>query len=139
MLSMFCKHFFIFFILVIYFLPTSFAAPSLYTQKDTLRVGVTGNEPFVFKGKNEGIAIEIWQKISALKSWNYKLVPFDNTEDALHNLDNGNLDVVVGPISITAKRLESMRFSQPFYNSSISIMSRKDNPTIWQKVKPFFV
>ena len=105
---------------------------------DTLLVGVTGSEPFVFNENDKGIAVEIWNKIAQKKSWNYKYVPIKNVEDALHNLEKGNLDLIVGPISITSKRLESMRFSQPFYNSSISIISRIENQRFWQKVKPLF-
>jgi len=59
-------------------------------------------------------------------------------EDTLRDLNAGKLDLVIGPISITAKRLETMRFSQPFYNSSISILSRIDNQGLWGKVKPLF-
>jgi polar amino acid transport system substrate-binding protein len=59
-------------------------------------------------------------------------------DNALHALTNGNLDLVVGPISITSKRIEHMRFSQPFYNSSLAIVSRKDKLGLWEKVKPLF-
>lgn len=105
---------------------------------DTLIVGVVGSEPFVFNDHEDGIAPEIWEKIATDRSWNYKYVPYDNVENALHDLDKGRMDVVIGPISITSKRLEYIRFSQPFYNSSISILSRMDTPTLWQKIKPLF-
>ena len=108
------------------------------TKKNTLLVGVAGSEPFVFNEKDKGIAIEIWNKISQKELWDYKYIPFENVDEALHQLNKGDLDLVVGPISITSKRLENMRFSQPFYNSSISIFSRKENQSIWQKIKPIF-
>lgn len=102
-----------------------------------IRVGVSGSEPFVFDN-NTGIAVEIWEKIAERKSWSYEYVSFEHVEDALNALKEDSVDVVVGPISITAKRLETMRFSQPFYNSSISIISRIDNLGFWGKVKPLF-
>lgn len=105
-----------------------------------LLIGVAGSEPFVF-GKNssaKGIAIEIWEDMADKKSWDYKYKIFDTVEDALHDLNQGELDVVVGPISITSQRLEYMRFSQPFYNSSLAIVSRVDELSLWQKVKPLF-
>ncbi|OBX25467.1 amino acid ABC transporter substrate-binding protein (PAAT family) [Gelidibacter algens] len=105
-----------------------------------LLVGVAGSEPFVF-GKNsssKGIAIEIWEDVANKKSWDYTYKIFDTVEDALYALNKGDLNVVVGPISITSQRLEYMRFSQPFYNSSLAVVSRVDDLTIWQKIKPLF-
>lgn len=110
------------------------------TSTQQLVVGVAGNEPFVFS-KNaspKGIAIEIWEEMATKKSWNYTYKNFDNVEDAIYALKRGDLDVAVGPISITSQRLENMRFSQPFYNSSLAIVSRVDELTLWQKVKPLF-
>lgn len=119
----------------------------IHAQKDIdattpveLLVGVAGNEPFVF-GKNsstKGIAVEIWEDLAKKKSWDYQYKVYDTVEDALHALNKGELDAVVGPISITSQRLEYMRFSQPFYNSSLAIVSRIDELSLWQKVKPLF-
>lgn len=126
---------FIFLILTTY-LP---AQDSLSTQT-TLRVGVTGSAPFVFNDpKNpEGIAIEIWEDLAQEKDWNYQYKSFDEVSAALMALTNGELDMVVGPISITSDRVARMRFSQPYYQSSISIASRADSPGLWQRIKPFF-
>lgn len=108
------------------------------SEKDTLLVGLAGSEPFVFEEEGEGIAVEIWSLIAEEESWSFKYIPFESIENALHTLNKGGIDVLVGPISITSKRLETMRFSQPFYNSSISITSREENSTFWQRIKPLF-
>ena len=128
--------FFIF--LIICALPSKAQTDQLNTAKDTLVVGIARSEPFVFEEMGKGIAAEIWDEIADKKSWNYKYTAFENVEDALHQLSNGYLDVVVGPISITSSRLENMRFSQPFYNSSISIISIEKDKGFWQKIKPLF-
>ncbi len=124
------------------FLPTQLQAQAKVTPstRDTLIVGIAGNEPFVFR-KNSvatGISIEIWEDIANKKDWDYRYRSFETVDAALHALTKGELDLVVGPISITSKRLEFMRFSQPFYNSSLSIVSRADKLTLWEKIKPFF-
>ena len=128
-------------IALILFLTTSnlFAqAEDPYT--DTLLVGVAGSQPFVFANNVEkkGIAVDIWEDLAAKQGWNYRYKYFDKVETALSDLSKETVDVVIGPISITSSRLEHMRFSQPFYNSSLSIVSRSDELTLWQKVKPFF-
>lgn len=107
-------------------------------EKSTLMVGVAGSEPFVFEEKGKGIAVEIWQKIAAEKSWQCDYVHFSTVEEALNALENNELDLVVGPISITSSRIGTMRFSQPFYNSSISIISKKMELSFWQKIEPLF-
>jgi polar amino acid transport system substrate-binding protein len=56
----------------------------------------------------------------------------------LKSLSSGALDVVVGPVSITAERANRFRFSQPYYESSLSILSRSEELSPWQRVKPFF-
>ncbi|MFD2550728.1 transporter substrate-binding domain-containing protein [Bizionia sediminis] len=104
----------------------------------TLRVGVAGIEPFVYSNSVSGIAEDIWNAIAENKSWNYKYIDYPNINAALEALQQGELDVVAGPISITSKRLEHMQFSQPFFNSSISIISRTDNLSFWEKIRPFF-
>jgi polar amino acid transport system substrate-binding protein len=117
------------------------AQPALAShKKDTLTVGIAGIEPFVINGNSvaEGIVIEIWEDLATKLDWNYRYKYFDTVDDALHGLTNGNLDLVVGPISITSKRIEHMRFSQPFYNSSLAIVSRNDKLGLWDKVKPLF-
>ena len=111
---------------------------STEVQTEPLLVGISGSEPFVYKESNTGISLDIWDNIARKKSWNYEYIPYKNVDDALLALNNGNLDVVVGPISITAKRIETMQFSQPFYNSSISIITRVENQDIWGTLKPLF-
>jgi polar amino acid transport system substrate-binding protein len=105
---------------------------------DTLLVGISGSAPFVFEDSKTGISLEIWDEIAKKEFWNYEYVSFMNVEDALLALNKGHVDLVVGPISITARRLETMRFSQPFYNSSISIISRVENQGLWGMIKPLF-
>lgn len=105
-----------------------------------IRVGIAGSRPFVFDSAadKKGIAIEIWEDIAQKKNWPFQYQYFDGVKPALAAMGNGDLDLVVGSISITSNRLERMRFSQPYYNSSLAIMSRKDKPSLWDKIQPIF-
>ncbi len=107
---------------------------------DTLKVGIAGSEPFVFKKNLEprGIAIEIWKELAIKKKYTYRYISYSSVDEALKALNKGELDLVAGPISITSNRMAFMRFSQPFYNSSLAIVSRTDKLSIWEKIKPFF-
>lgn len=114
----------------------------LESVADTLNVGVAGSEPFVLSsnisGNLHGIAIEIWEDLASKKSWPYRYRTFNMVNEALQALDNGSLDLVVGPISITSQRVSRMRFSQPYYQSSLAIVSRKDETGLWERIRPFF-
>ncbi|GJQ58914.1 MAG: ABC transporter substrate-binding protein [Candidatus Scalindua sp. AMX11] len=135
MLKSLLKPFFLFLILIFCADPIMAQTKTAGVETETLRVGIAGSKPFVFDESETGISLDIWEKIAKKKSWSYEYVSFENVNDAL---SKGGVDLVVGPISITAKRLETMQFSQPFYNSSISIISRMDNRGIWQIIKPLF-
>jgi len=105
-----------------------------------LKVGIAGNPPFVMSGGegSSGIAYEIWDAVADAQDWVYTTQQFATVSDALSALTEGKLDLVVGPVSITSDRVKTMDFSQPYYFSGLSIMSRKDNPTIFDRIRPFF-
>ncbi|HLR37111.1 MAG TPA: transporter substrate-binding domain-containing protein [Chitinophagaceae bacterium] len=109
------------------------------TAQKTFNIGVAGSAPFVVDTQLEtGISLEIWQAIANEDNFDYKLIPYHDVPNALADLDSGTLDAVVGPISITASRSINAKFTQPYYQSSLSIMSRTEPPSLWQRVKPFF-
>jgi polar amino acid transport system substrate-binding protein len=109
-------------------------------QVGTLRVAVAGSEPFVVidGGRLEGISVEIWQALAAEAGWRYALQTYENVPHALDALAAGKADLVVGPVSITAERAQSARFSQPYYQSSLSILSNEGKLSWWQRLEPFF-
>lgn len=105
-----------------------------------LKVGFAGSEPFVFHEDNQwtGISPKVWEAMISEKDWQYKSFSFQNVSEAIAALEAGKIDVVVGPVSITAKRAEKVQFTQPYFQSSLSILSRVDDPTIWERIAPFF-
>ncbi len=127
-------------ILCLLLLTTSLQARQLRLDIDTLLVGVAGSEPFVYgEGQDvSGISVEIWEELAAKHGWNYYFKSYTTVDAALHSLEEGALDLVIGPISITSSRVENFRFSQPFYNSSLAIVSRSAKMSFWDKIKPFF-
>lgn len=107
-----------------------------------LTVAVAGDAPFVIYNSNsdslEGISIAIWEKVAEEKNWRYQYKYFKSVEKALNALKQGEADLLAGPISITSNRVTNFRFSQPYYQSSLTIASRDENNSIWGKLSPFF-
>jgi polar amino acid transport system substrate-binding protein len=100
---------------------------------------VAGSPPFVVDvAGGEGISVEVWQRLAAQLGWRYQIARFDDVPHALASLKNDSLDLVVGPVSITAERTKEMRFTQPYFQSSISILSRAEAPSWPQRVGAFF-
>lgn len=107
-----------------------------------LTVGVAGDAPFVIHNPQnnslEGISLTIWENIADKKNWEYQYKYFTTVDGALTALQQGEVDLLAGPISITSERVEKFLFSQPYYQSSLTIASRDENASIWGKIKPFF-
>jgi polar amino acid transport system substrate-binding protein len=102
-------------------------------------IGIAGTAPFIVNpATGSGISLEIWQALASELGWKYTTKIYVDVPSALEALASGEIDAVVGPVSITSKREKSARFSQPYYQSSLSILSRTDEPTLWQRIKPFF-
>lgn len=103
-------------------------------------VGVAGSEPFVYAEESDenGIALDVWEELADKKGWDFTYKYYESVNGALKALDAEGIDVVVGPISITSDRVEYVRFSQPFYNSSLAIVSNTGHISLWDKIKPLF-
>lgn len=121
--------------------PLVLCAETAAGEDQVLRVGIAGSEPFVHQsgGALEGISVEIWQAVAAKARWRYEAQAFENVPHALEALDAGRVDLVVGPVSITAERARTARFSQPYFQSSLSILARTTGGgSLWQRVAPLF-
>ncbi len=105
-----------------------------------LRVGFAGTEPFVIhkNDKIKGISVEIWDLAAQEMGINYTSKSYTNVSDAINDLKNGTVDVLVGSTSITADRAEMVEFSQPYFQSSLGIMSRANSPTFYERIAGLF-
>lgn len=114
---------------------------SINLSKDTITVALAGSQPFIIQNNSsddvEGIAADIWSNLSRIDGWKYRYKSYNSVKKALNAVESGKADIAVGPISITADRLQNLNFSQPFYNSSLSIISNDDASGIWGHIKPF--
>ncbi|MEC4815795.1 MAG: transporter substrate-binding domain-containing protein [Scytonema sp. PMC 1069.18] len=109
------------------------------TQKK-LRVGVTGAAPFVTQNGSQfqGISLDIWREVTKSAELDYELIPQPNVPASLDGLLKGNLDVVIGPLSITAERRQKVQFTQPFFIAEIGVLLPGKRPSLWSRFQPFF-
>ena len=105
-----------------------------------LRVGFAGNPPFITNTRTGpgGISWEIWQALADQAGWDYTTKNYPDVPSALADLQAGKMDVLVGPVSITSDRAQHAIFTQPYFQSSLAILSRAEPPTLWHRLRPFF-
>lgn len=104
-----------------------------------LRVGVVGTPPFVVRTGDElgGFSVEVWRAMALRAGLDWELVPVDTVPHALEQVEQGTLDVAVGPLSITAERLQHLSFTQPYFQSSLAILAPRAEPGLRQWLAPF--
>ncbi len=107
-------------------------------ESNEITIGIAGSEPFIKQGtRPSGISLDIWKRIAEKTDINYKTVPYDDIPAALNQMKAGKIDAVIGPISITAERADSAQFTQPYFSSGYSILSREGGTSFLSWIKPF--
>lgn len=106
-----------------FFLLTLAIPTQIHAQTSPLRVGITEVPPFVMQtddGRWEGISIDLWREVAAGMGRDYEWVPM-SFNDLLAATENGDIDVAVGALTMTADRESRFDFSHPFYQTGLSI------------------
>ena len=105
-----------------------------------LKVAVRVNAPFVIdkQGEYQGLAIKLWQDIAADMNRPYELHPMP-LDALLREIEQGNYDIGIGALTITAERESRLDFSQPFHNGGLAIAVPANNTATWWAVTKRFV
>ncbi|MFC5591973.1 basic amino acid ABC transporter substrate-binding protein [Sporosarcina soli] len=98
-------------------------------EKLVVQVGTSPTyPPFESEKQGElvGFDIALIEKIAEVEDFEveFSTMQFDGLVPALKS---GQLDVVVGALSITDKRMESVDFSNAYYESGLSILTKPDS------------
>jgi len=109
------------------------------TVAKRLMVGVVGTPPFVVDNENviNGISVQIWEAVADMENFEFELVMYDSEAQVLSDVKHGNLDVAIGPISITAVRAEEVDFTQPYYSADLGMLTHNVKKSLFQRAKPF--
>lgn len=92
---------------------------------DTLVVGVKNSPPFTMRNSDgtwSGLCIDIMNNIEDKTGNSIIYQELNETYSEIPKLlNNGSIDLFVGSMTITADRLKSVDFTQPYYISGVSI------------------
>lgn len=118
---------------------------------EPLRVAVVNSEPFTMSqdGVWSGLSMDVWQKITELNGWNYKITSYPDGISALEAVALNAVDVVVADVPITSEGLKYVEFTQPYFRSGLQIMISDARPhtlgrlwedlSTWEHLKIFWV
>lgn len=109
-------------------------------QDKHLRVAVAGSPPFVVREgeRLDGLSVRVWKEIARRGDFHFDFKPETGVAVALDKVARGEVDLLVGPVTITADRARTVSFTQPYYKASLGILSSNQEFPLWGKVRPFF-
>ncbi len=117
---------------------SSLPAWAAESPQPSLRVGISEVPPFVIReadGSWRGISIDLWRRIAEQAGYAFELKPMPFRQ-LLPSLEAGELDVVVGALTMTAEREERFDFTHPFYQTGLAIaVPRSGEGSDWGALK----
>jgi len=106
--------------------PATAVVQPLGTGSDgVMRVAVKPAKPFAFEenGQWRGYSIELWTAIAQKNKWQFEWVPIETVPQTLQALQDKQVEVGVGALSITEDREKILDFSHPFFESGLQIIT----------------
>jgi ABC-type amino acid transport substrate-binding protein len=93
-------------------------------------------EPFVMKnqGRFTGFSIDLWQELARSSEIQYEYLEVENVADQLAAVENGQADLGIAAISMTAGREEVLDFSHPYFSSGLQIMRPSDSSSFFRSL-----
>jgi ABC-type amino acid transport substrate-binding protein len=93
------------------------------SAQQKITVGTKVAEPFVIKnpdGTWTGVSFDLWKDVSKNLAIEYNIKEFD-LEGLVNAVENGNVDIAVSPLTITAGREQKFDFTHPYFITGLSI------------------
>lgn len=94
--------------------------------REPLRVGILDGSPpcstQLSPGAWEGRAVDLWQLVAHRTQLPYTAHGYATAEALLTATASGEVDVAVGCLTVSAKRLERIQFSLPFQESGLALL-----------------
>ena len=116
-----------------------FVLPPLMAR--TLKVGVSGSAPFVIQeeGGSSGISLQVWRRIAEDNNLSYRLIQQATPQKGILALNDGEIDLLVGPISVTPDRLNlpGVDFTQPYFIGKEGILLPLKPSTLLNRLQVF--
>ena len=118
---------------------TSASALEQIKKRGVIRVGFGTFVPWAMRntrGEFVGFEIEVARKLAADNGWDVELVP-TAWDGIIPALIAGKFDVIIGGMSATPKRSQTINFTVPYEYSTITMAANKDLAPGWSTFEEF--
>ena len=106
-------------------LPDELPAFENNTPNGTLHLGVVELPPFAYRGDSEqvlGFDVELAQRVADVLGKELTVLFYHSTDDLLAALKAGEIEMAGGCLTITEEQSQEFSFSQPYWESSVSLL-----------------
>lgn len=107
----------------------------------TMIVGTKQAPPFVMKepdGTWTGLSVDLWRDIALQLGLRYEFQEVKTPEELVDGVARGQFDAAVAAITVTPAREQRVDFSQPFFNSGLSIAIPRNLESGWRSTLATF-
>jgi len=122
-----------------------FCMPTVSSAQDSAELKIVTRQiaPFVIKDGDtyKGFSVDLWASIAKDMGRTFHYIDKNNIKEILGAVKDGEGDVAIAAISITAQREQDFDFSQPMFEAGLQIMARNEQsgaPSLWQQITPLF-
>lgn len=114
-------------------------AEPVFAERAPLKVGVAGAAPFVIDSRPPtGFSVDVFSAVATSAGLEVELVAVPSVDEAITRVAKGELDAAIGPISVTAERLRSVSFTQPYFHAGLSLLVRPTSMGFFERLSPLF-
>lgn len=101
---------------------------SLTAQAAPLTVAVKESPPFSYQDDDrwEGISVALWRRLAEQMGREFRLQPHNSVSAMLAAVEQGQADVAIGAITVTADRERRLDFTQPMFRAGLGIATRSE-------------
>lgn len=115
--------------------------PCTATAEPHFRVATTGEKPYFIPlptGKADGYCLDVWERCGKQLGFTSTYQTFADSESALNALQKGQVDAALGPLAITAERVQQMDFTVPYDQLNLAVLVRVRDASVFDRLRPFF-
>lgn len=103
-----------------------------------VRAGLYNLRPFVWPvegGGYDGFSVALWERCATSLGLKTEYVLYQNIGELLKATESGEVDIGVSGLSIVRDRVRRMRFSFPWYDSGLRIMTTAYDNSLWGELR----
>lgn len=108
------------------------AAP---VSAEELNIGIKEAKPFAYQDGDEwkGLSVELIKRLSQEVGFTYQLIPHDNINTLLEDVERKTVDMSIAAISLTAEREQFLDFSHRYFTTTLGILAKYTHST-WDNI-----